>query len=61
MAFARVYVGAHYPHDVVVGLALGAAVVLVGRLLAQPVLTALTGRLVRTQLRPMLMSGPAPA
>ncbi len=30
MAFARVYIAAHYPHDVLVGLAFGAAVALVG-------------------------------
>jgi membrane-associated phospholipid phosphatase len=54
LAFARVYAGAHYPHDVVVGLALGAAVVLIGRVLAQPVLRAAIDRLARTRLRPVL-------
>jgi membrane-associated phospholipid phosphatase len=57
MAFARVYIGAHYPHDVVAGLALGAFVVLLGwALLARP-LTALVTGLTQTPLRPLLTSG----
>jgi membrane-associated phospholipid phosphatase len=56
MAFARVYIAAHYPHDVLVGLAVGAAVVLLGwALLARP-LTWLVTRLTRTPLRPLLAS-----
>ena len=43
MAFARVYIAAHYPWDVVAGLALGAAMVLLGWLLLQRPLIALTG------------------
>ena len=54
LAFARVYVGAHYPHDVVAGLALGAAVVVVGRTVAQPLLRWIIGRLTATPLRPVL-------
>jgi undecaprenyl-diphosphatase len=62
MAFARVYVGAHYPHDVVAGLALGAAVVIVTGWLARPVLTRLLTRLAATPLRPVLTAHlPEPA
>jgi membrane-associated phospholipid phosphatase len=63
MAFARVYIAAHYPHDVLVGLAVGAGAVLLGwALLARP-LTWLVTRLTRTPLRPLLAStdpGPPP-
>jgi hypothetical protein len=50
-------VGAHYPHDVVAGLALGAGVVVLGQLLARPILVWLLARLVRTPLRPLLVAG----
>ncbi|MEP6598323.1 MAG: phosphatase PAP2 family protein [Actinomycetota bacterium] len=55
LAFSRIYVGAHYPHDVAAGLALGAAVILIGRVVAQPALTAAVTTLARTRLRPALM------
>lgn len=57
MAFARVYIGAHYPHDVVAGLAVGAFVVLLGWALVARPLTAIVTGLTNTPLRPLLTSG----
>lgn len=58
MAFARVYVGAHYPGDVLAGLALGAAVAAVGRLVVVPQLIRLARWLSRTAVRPIVTSAP---
>ncbi|MEU2926867.1 phosphatase PAP2 family protein [Streptomyces sp. NPDC007251] len=57
MAASRVWVGVHYPHDVVAGAVLGAlvgclAMILLRRLQAGPV-----ERLAETWLRPLLVSG----
>lgn len=56
-AFSRVLVGAHYPHDVTVGLLLGATVVvLVSLVLARP-LTVVVDRLAAFErLRPLVRS-----
>lgn len=52
MAVARVYVGAHYPADVVAGLLLGAVVVALGSAVAVRPLRALVGTVGRSRLRP---------
>lgn len=54
MAASRVYVGAHYPHDVLAGLVVGAVVAGVLMVPAVRVLTALVVRLRATPLRPLL-------
>lgn len=56
MAFTRVYVGAHYPGDVVAGVALGAAVAWAGRVLVLPLLMKLASRVSRTPARPLVTS-----
>lgn len=50
----RVYIGAHYPSDVVAGLVLGAAVALIGWLVLRRPLVAVVSRLAATRLRPLL-------
>lgn len=47
LAFTRVYIGAHYPWDVVVGLTVGAVASLLGWLLLAPLLSALAAWLRR--------------
>ena len=60
MAFARVYIAAHYPADVAVGLALGAVVALVVYLVAHRLITSAVAALVDSdsRLRPLLTTSP---
>ena len=57
MAASRVYIAAHYPHDVVAGLLLGAAITLLGWLLVRRPLTALVERLAGGPLRVAVAAG----
>lgn len=63
MAFVRVYVGVHYPQDVLAGLGVGAAVALLVWLLLRIPVTRLVDWLRGTRLRPLIASadGPAPS
>ena len=60
MAFARVYIAAHYPADVAVGLVLGAVVAVAVYLAAHRAITSAVAALVDSgsRLRPLLTTAP---
>ncbi|MCW1957287.1 MAG: phosphatase PAP2 family protein [Mycobacterium sp.] len=55
MGFARIYVGAHYPQDVLAGYALGAVVSVAGYLLIRPALTRLIVVIARSPLHSLVV------
>jgi len=56
MAASRVWIGVHYPHDVVVGAVIGGLVAFVSMALLRRWLGGLAQRLSATRLRPLLVS-----
>jgi membrane-associated phospholipid phosphatase len=59
MAATRVYAGVHYPADVLAGLAIGAAIGLIGGHFAVPLVRRLLGRLEPTALGRLITASTA--
>ncbi len=57
--FSRVYLGQHYPHDVLAGAIVSTAVMLGGWILLRRPLTGLVTALAATPVRPLLTAAPA--
>jgi undecaprenyl-diphosphatase len=60
LAFDRVYVGAHYPGDVLAGLVLGAAIAVCLYVIIGPRLAGIAAFLAKTPLRPLVATPPSP-
>jgi undecaprenyl-diphosphatase len=58
MAATRVYVGAHFPLDVVAGLVVGASIALVSYLVVRPLVVRLVGNVSRGPLRVLVTGAP---
>lgn len=56
MAVSRVWVGAHYPHDVAAGVLVGAMVAMFGMQLLRRFPDALVRRITATPLRPLVLA-----
>ncbi|WP_369241451.1 phosphatase PAP2 family protein [Streptomyces sp. R21] len=56
MAVSRVWVGAHYPHDIAAGVLVGAVVAMFGMQLPRRFPDALVRRITATPLRPLLLA-----
>lgn len=56
IGFSRVYLGLHYPHDVVAGLFIGGAISVIGWFAVRAVLTRAVTGLLGTGVRPLLSS-----
>ncbi|GGI96293.1 phosphatase PAP2 family protein [Streptomyces brasiliensis] len=56
MSVSRVWIGVHYPHDVVAGVVVGALVALLSMRVLRRWPRDLAGRLAATRLRPLLVS-----